>query len=181
MNVEKPAQATNTLLVFAHPNIGHSHANKALLNAAQSLPNVVIHDLYHRYPHGYIDVPAEQKALEQADIVVLQHPFYWYSVPALLKEWIDSTLTSGWAFDTNGTALANKCWAHAITSGGEQDSYTEENRMAMHQLLLPLEKTAALCHTRWQEPFLTFGADRQTDEQLQTQSKAYIEWLESLR
>jgi putative NADPH-quinone reductase len=181
MNSEKSSLLPNILLVFAHPNIRHSRANKALLSAAQSLPNIVIHDIYHRYPHSYIDVSAEQAALQKADIVVLQHPFYWYSVPALLKEWIDSTLTSGWAFGKDGVALQGKCWAHAISTGGEQDNYTDETRMGMKQLLLPLEKTAALCHTRWQEPFLLFGADKQTDTQLQTHAASYVHWLESLK
>jgi glutathione-regulated potassium-efflux system ancillary protein KefG len=181
MNSDKSTSLPNVLLVFAHPNIRHSRANKALLTAAQSLPNVVIHDIYHRYPHSYIDIPTEQAALQKADIVVLQHPFYWYSVPSLLKEWIDSTLTSGWAFGKDGVALKGKCWAHAISTGGEQDNYTDETRMGIQQLLLPLEKTAALCHTRWQEPFLLFDADKQTDEQLQAHASSYIRWLESLK
>jgi glutathione-regulated potassium-efflux system ancillary protein KefG len=181
MNSEKASDSPNILLVFAHPNIRHSRANKALLVAAQSLANIVTHDLYHLYPHGYINIDVEQKALAKADIVVLQHPFYWYSVPALLKEWIDSTLTSGWAFGPKGNALKGKCWAHAISTGGELDNYKDENRMEITQLLLPLEKTAELCHTRWQQPFLVFGADRQTDEQLQAHATLYIKWLESLR
>jgi glutathione-regulated potassium-efflux system ancillary protein KefG len=181
MNIDQPNQTKNILLVFAHPDIKNSHANKVLLKAAHTLPRLIVHDLYHRYPHGYIDVPAEQKALEHADIIVLQHPFYWYSVPALLKEWIDSTLTSGWAFGPNGKALTDKLWAHAISTGGQQESYTDEKRMGIESLLLPLEKTAALCHTRWQKPFLTFNADGKTEQQLQMQANAYVEWLESLR
>jgi glutathione-regulated potassium-efflux system ancillary protein KefG len=181
MNIDKPNQTKNILLVFAHPDIKNSHANKVLLKAARTLPNLIVHDLYHRYPHGYIDVQAEQKALEHANVIVLQHPFYWYSVPALLKEWIDSTLTSGWAFGPNGTALTDKRWAHAISTGGQEESYTDEKRMGIESLLLPLEKTAALCHTLWQKPFLTFSADGKTDQQLQMRAKAYVNWLESLR
>jgi glutathione-regulated potassium-efflux system ancillary protein KefG len=181
MNSEKTVHLPRILIIFAHPNIRHSRANKALLTAAQGLTNVTVHDLYHRYPHSYIDVPTEQAALQKADIIVLQHPFYWYSVPALLKEWIDSTLTSGWAFGINGIALKDKRWVHAISTGGEQDNYTDDNRMGVQQLLLPLEKTAALCHTRWQEPYLLFGADKQTDTQLQAHAASYVQWLKRLR
>lgn len=28
----------------------------------------------------------------------MQHPFYWYSTPALLKEWQDLVLEHGWAY-----------------------------------------------------------------------------------
>ncbi|HIG46586.1 MAG TPA: hypothetical protein EYQ20_09260 [candidate division Zixibacteria bacterium] len=27
--------------------------------------------------------------MEAHDIIVLQHPFFWHSIPALLKEWMD--------------------------------------------------------------------------------------------
>lgn len=33
----------------------------------------------HLYPDLNIYVDAEQKAVEQADLLVLQHPLYWYS------------------------------------------------------------------------------------------------------
>jgi putative NADPH-quinone reductase len=95
MTAEHSSQLPSILVIFAHPNIRHSRANRALLEAAGSIPRVTVRDIYHLYPHGYIDVAAEQQALEKADVIVLQHPFYWYSVPALMKEWIDRTLTSG--------------------------------------------------------------------------------------
>jgi glutathione-regulated potassium-efflux system ancillary protein KefG len=180
MATQHSNQLPSILVIFAHPNIRHSRANRALLEAAQSIPRVVVRDLYHLYPHGYIDVASEQQALEKADIIVLQHPFYWYSVPALLKEWIDSTLTSGWAFGKNGTALAGKAWVHAISAGGDEKSYSDQSNMTIEQLLLPLEKTASLCKMQWRAPFMVFEADQQTADQLQTHGKAYSAWLNTL-
>jgi NAD(P)H dehydrogenase (quinone) len=44
------------------------------------------------------DVVAEQRKLEWADVVVLQFPLWWYSVPAILKGWIDRVFVKGFAY-----------------------------------------------------------------------------------
>ena len=50
----------------------------------------------------------EQELLLQHKIIVWQHPFYWYSSPALLKEWIDLVLEHGWAYGRKGDMLKGK-------------------------------------------------------------------------
>jgi hypothetical protein len=72
------------LILFAHPAFQKSRINRRLLRAVQGLENVRIHDLYEEYPDFQIDVEREQKLLLDHDIIVLQHPFFWYSGPALL-------------------------------------------------------------------------------------------------
>jgi NAD(P)H dehydrogenase (quinone) len=44
------------------------------------------------------DVLAEQARLDAVDHVVLVFPVWWWSMPALLKGWIDRTFIAGWAF-----------------------------------------------------------------------------------
>ncbi|RII91462.1 flavodoxin family protein [Clavibacter michiganensis] len=44
------------------------------------------------------DVLAEQARLDAVDHVVLVFPMWWWSMPALLKGWIDRTFIAGWAF-----------------------------------------------------------------------------------
>lgn len=46
-----------------------------------------------------IDVQREQARIERADALVLVYPVYWWSMPALLKGWIDRVFSNGWAFD----------------------------------------------------------------------------------
>lgn len=41
------------------------------------------------------DVQAQIAALEAADLVVLQFPIWWHSVPAILKGWFDRVFVSG--------------------------------------------------------------------------------------
>lgn len=48
------------------------------------------------------DVRREQQRIERADHLVLVHPVYWWSMPAVLKGWIDRVFVSGWAFEEDG-------------------------------------------------------------------------------
>lgn len=45
------------------------------------------------------DVLAEQARIERADDLVLVYPVYWWSMPGLLKGWIDRVFANGWAYD----------------------------------------------------------------------------------
>lgn len=44
------------------------------------------------------DVQAEQEKLRRADAVVVQFPLWWYSVPAIMKGWIDRVFSKGFAY-----------------------------------------------------------------------------------
>ncbi|XP_028847248.1 NAD(P)H dehydrogenase [quinone] 1-like [Denticeps clupeoides] len=44
------------------------------------------------------DIVAEQKKLKDADLVIFQFPMYWFTMPAIMKGWIDRVLTKGFAF-----------------------------------------------------------------------------------
>lgn len=106
------------LIIYAHPYPHHSHANKRMLEQAGTLENVEIRSPYHLYPYFNIDVAAEQEALSRASLIVWQHPMQWYSVPPLLKLWMDKVLTHGWAYGHGGTALHGKYLLWAVTTGG---------------------------------------------------------------
>ncbi|HEX4870310.1 MAG TPA: NAD(P)H-dependent oxidoreductase, partial [Moraxellaceae bacterium] len=51
----------------------------------------------HAYEAGTIapDIAAELEKLKRADLLILNFPVYWFSVPAMLKGWIDRVLISG--------------------------------------------------------------------------------------
>lgn len=58
------------------------------------------------------DVLAEQARIERADALVLVFPVYWWSMPALLKGWIDRVFSNGWAFDFSPDAHLEKKLRH---------------------------------------------------------------------
>ena len=53
----------------------------------------------------------------------MQHPFYWYSTPALVKQWEDLVLEHGWAYGSQGHALRGKRLLSIISAGGRAEAY----------------------------------------------------------
>lgn len=66
--------------------------------------------VHHRTGPAPADVVAEQARIERADAVVLVYPVFWWSMPAILKGWIDRVFSNGWAFDDGpgGVGLVRK-------------------------------------------------------------------------
>ena len=153
--------------------------NRALWDATETLADVTRHDLYETYPDLLVDTPAEQSRLLAHDTVALQFPFYWYSCPALLKEWIDLVWLHGFAYGHEGRALHGKTLAVACTTGGRDEAYgaTGHNRFSMAEFLRPWEATAHLCGMRWAEPFVVHGAAVLDEPGLSSASAAYRDWL----
>jgi len=170
------------LILFAHPMPRKSRVNRLLASSVRGMEGVTFHDLYEAYPDFDIDVDHEKSLLESHDVIVLQHPFYWYSAPALVKEWLDLVLQYGFAHGDNGTALRGKLWQQAITTGGPEDAYHEAgyNRFTIRQLLAPFEQTAHLCGMVFQEPFVVHGVLPMTRSQVETEALRYRSCIEQL-
>lgn len=68
------------------------------------------------------DVAAEQARIDRADALVLVYPVYWWSMPGLLKGWIDRVFANGWAYDEGpDTRLVKKLHhlpVHLVAIGG---------------------------------------------------------------
>lgn len=94
------------VVIFAHPNVDSgSLGNKIILDEIKKVEGIQVREIYKMYPNYDIDIKAEQQALLDADLIVFQFPFYWYSVPSLLKEWEDMVLEHGFAFGSTGDKL----------------------------------------------------------------------------
>ena len=171
------------LVLFAHPALEKSRVQHSLLKAIAALPDVLINDLYENYPDFDIDVRREKKLLLAHDIIIWQHPFYWYSSPALLKQWQDLVLEHGWAYGKNGTALAGKKIFNVFTSGGSSKAYRNGgyNKYPVHEYLKPFEQTANLCAMTYWPPFWVPGVHRMEISQIEQYSMQYRELIIGLR
>jgi glutathione-regulated potassium-efflux system ancillary protein KefG len=171
------------LILFAHPAFHRSRAQRALVRAARDLEDVTFHDLYEAYPDFDVDVKREQALLEAHDAIVLQHPFYWYSTPPLVKQWMDLVLEYGWAYGWGGNALAGKLFLSAITAGGSEASYDAKgaNRFPVRALLAPVEQTVHLCNMRFLAPFVVFGTHAMDAADFARAAAAYRDRLAALR
>ena len=177
-----PWAMSRVLVVFAHPNLRSSRVHRRLLDALDGLEGVRVRDLYELYPEFDVDVAAEQEALLAHDVIVWQHPLFWYSVPPLLKQWIDLVLEHGWAYGSAGTALRGKTVLSAISAGARETAYGTGgyNRFELRELLSPLEQTARLCGMRYLPPWVVFGSHRAGEAELEARAGEYrsvLRWL----
>ena len=168
-------------VLAAHPNWRESRVNRRLLEAARGVSGALVRDLYALYPDYDIDVAAEQAHAEAADLIVLLHPIQWYSMPALMKLWVDEVLTFGWAYGHGGTALQGKDVWLVATTGGPEASYHPQsyNRYFFDAFLPPYEQTAALCGMRFLPPLMLHGAHRAPEEELAAHVQVFAERLGS--
>jgi len=171
----------DVLIIAAHPHLEHSRVNDALMRAAGKLgrEHVEVRDLYGLYPDYLIDVAAEQALLAQAQLVVWQHPIQWYSMPPLMKLWVDDVLAFGWAYGPRGTALKGKDLWLVTTTGGPADSYRPDryNRYFFDAFLPPYEQTAALCGMRFVPPLVLHGAHRVNAAEIDAHAQIYASRL----
>jgi len=171
------------LILFAHPAFEKSRVHQNLLRHTGHLDGITVHDLYEQYPDFDIDVKTEQRLLLQHDIIIMQHPFYWYSSPAILKQWQDLVLAHGWAYGSKGKMLSGKKMFNAISTGGRFESYQPAgmNRYTIPQLLAPFEQTAKLCNMIYLPPFVVHGTHRLNEADIEIFALQYEQLLIALR
>ncbi len=174
--------ARQVLILFAHPALHRSRMNAAMSEAVRDLAGVTFHDLYGEYPDFHVDVAREQALVKGHDVMVWQHPFYWYSAPALLKEWLDVVLELGFAYGEGGTALRGKRVLSAITTGGPPEAYQPggSNRFTVRELMVPFEQTAHLCGMEYLEPFLLHGVRQLNPAEVRERALQYRARVEAL-
>ncbi len=155
------------LINFAHPARTRSRINALLRNAVEDLENVTINDLYANYPDFLIDVKREQNLCEDHDVIIFQHPFYWFSTPAIIKEWLDLVLEYDWAYGPKGNALEGKIFLQAITAGGDDCTYQKGgcNVFTFRELTSPYCAMANLCNMNWLPPFAVLGIHQGLSEE----------------
>ncbi|MFV0292720.1 MAG: NAD(P)H-dependent oxidoreductase [Paracoccus sp. (in: a-proteobacteria)] len=145
---------------YAHPGHRFSRTNKAMWDASQAVEGITRVDMYGEYPRHWINIEREQKRLLDHDVIVLQFPVFWYSSPALVKEWIDLTLEHGFAYGKDGDKLAGKWLMLAVSTAGSEDAYTPEGYQyyPLRALLTPFEQTARLSRMRFAAPYVHYAA-----------------------
>ena len=172
------------LVNYAHPGHRLSQVNKPLANAAASVEGVTFVDLYREYPRFEINIDLEQERLIAHDVILFQFPFFWYSTPALVKEWEDLVLEHGFAYGSGGDKLAGKTLMLAITAAGPDDAYAPDGyqHFSLREFLRPLEQTAALCHMEFSPPYVLFGSLKAPKAgQVQPHVAGYRQLLEAVR
>jgi len=188
---ENPSFELNAALlsrcrVYVLEPLSEEHLLQLLDRAMKSDPElkdrrIELRELYALYPDYFIDSATERARLASARLVVMQCPVHWYSLPPLLKLWLDEVLAFGWAYGPGGAALQGKDLWLALSTGGSQQAYSPEgyNRYFFDAFLPPMEQTAALCGMRFLPPLVLHGAHRASDEALDAHAAVFAERLAS--
>lgn len=148
------------LVISGHPDYKKSIANRAIINEFRSLvPDAEIVYLDSEYPDFNIDVKREQKRLVQADTVVLEFPFWWYSAPSLMHRYLEQVMTYGFAFGPTGKALTGKRLIVSFTTGAAAEAYSPQGyqHYTIEQFMPQFRALSNLCGFEWQEPIYSCG------------------------
>ncbi|WP_419914281.1 NAD(P)H-dependent oxidoreductase [Hoeflea sp.] len=177
-------QGRKILVLFAHPGQRYSRANTEMAEVARQTRGVTLVDLYAEYPRFKINVETEQRRLLDHDVIVFQFPLFWYSTPALLKEWQDLVLEYGFAYGEGGVMIAGKLFVPVVTTGGPEEFYQAggRNNYPLRDLLTPIEQTANLCGLRFVPPYTLYAALKAAgSERLAQHVEGYRRFLKALR
>lgn len=116
------------------------------------------------------DIAAEQRKLLWADTVLLHFPLWWFSMPAIMKGWVDRVLTLGFGYGDGGRGaprygsgtLAGRRAMLVVSIGGKADSYSDRGiNGPIDDLLFPINH-GIVYYTGMQAlpPFVVHGTIR---------------------
>jgi NAD(P)H dehydrogenase (quinone) len=120
------------------------------------------------------DVKAEQDKLLWADVLILQFPLWWFTMPAILKGWVDRVFAYGFAYgvgehsdkrwgDRYGEGVfAGKRAMVIVTAGGWEPHYGPRGiNGPIDDLLFPINH-GILYYPGYDvlPPFVAYGVDR---------------------
>ena len=195
----------NVFIVYAHP--AANSLNSALKDyAVQRLQAaghaVQVSDLYAMQWKPTLEagevagdlVLAEQEKLLWADVVLFQFPLWWFSMPAIMKGWVERVYTYGFAYGVGehselrwgdrygeGT-LAGKRAMLMVTAGGWESHYGARGiNGAVADLLFPIHH--GILYYPGMEvlpPFLLYRSDRVDDARFAAACEALAERLDAL-
>lgn len=140
------------------------------------------------------DIEAEQKKLLWADMVIFHFPMWWFTMPAILKGWVERVFAYGFGYGVGkhegkywglrygeGTLVGKKAML-VVTAGGREPHYKETGiNGPIDDLLFPINHgilwypgISAL------PPFVVYQADNLSAERFEQVERDYRQRLENL-
>jgi NAD(P)H dehydrogenase (quinone) len=130
------------------------------------------------------DVVAEQEKLRWADAVIFQFPLWWFSMPAIMKGWVDRVYSRGFAYGLGETGISIRYGEGglkgrrsmiSITVGGKDAHYSDRGINGSFDDLLFHIQHGMLFYPGMDvvEPFVVYESVRLTDEQYKTYQEAF--------
>jgi NAD(P)H dehydrogenase (quinone) len=132
------------------------------------------------------DILEEQRKLLDCDLLILQFPLWWFSMPAILKGWVDRVMTMGFAYgggkwyDEGG--LKGRKAMLAVTTGGPEAGYSQRGiNGAIEGVLFPIQHGILFfCGFEVLKPFLAWGPAHLGEEARAASLEAYRRHLSGI-
>ena len=132
------------------------------------------------------EIQGEIDRLFAADLLILQFPLWWYSVPAIMKGWIDRVFAYGVTYDFGRTwdrgVMRGKRAMLAFTTGAPATTFDPDGRNGdLERVLWPLHSgVLALCGYEVLQPFVGWAPAWVGDEGRQSILDRYAERLRTI-
>ena len=178
------------LVVSGHRDLENSFANKKILEYLwEDLPEAEFEYL-HKYINKDFDIEEQQKKLFEADIIVLQFPIFWYTMPSIMQKWFEDVFVYGFAYWSAWHKLKWKKLIVSFTTWDSDETYVlwAEQWYPSEMFLISLQRIAAKCwlewswvfHTWWINPFVEWEKRQELDENIRKHSEKLLEKIKSL-
>ena len=138
--------------------------------------HVLVRQIEERYSSNLgtlaTDILVEQRKVLECQLMIFQFPLWWFSMPAILKGWVDRVLSMGFAYDQDGRwydhgGLKGRRAMLCLTTGDPETCFTERGiHGSMESILWPIQRTT-LSHCGFEvlPPFVAFAVARASEEE----------------
>ena len=130
------------------------------------------------------EIEAEIRKVEWCDLMIWQFPLWWFSVPAILKGWVDRVFAMGRVYGQgriyDSGVFRGKRAVLSVTTGGPEASYVRGGFNGdINAILRPIHR-GMLRFVGFDvlAPHIVYGPVRQSDEQ---RSDVVAAWMSRLR
>ena len=133
------------------------------------------------------DILVEQRKVIDCQLMIFQFPLWWFSMPAILKGWVDRVLCMGFAYDQEGRwydhgGLKGRRAMLSLTTGDPESCFTPRGiHGAMDTILWPIQR-ATLSHCGFEvlPPFVGYAVAKASAEERADVLAQYANRLRSL-
>ena len=129
--------------------------------------------------HFTPELQAEIDKLAWCDLLIFQFPLWWFSLPAILKGWVDRVFAFGFAYDRakayeTGT-FQNKIAMLSFTTGSPAPTYSKDGRHgSIDELILHIQRGMLyFLGMKVLPPFIAYSAPRASDDERRAYLDAY--------
>ncbi|NXO84707.1 NQO2 dehydrogenase, partial [Sitta europaea] len=115
-----------------------------------------------------------------------EFPLFWFSMPAILKGWMDRVLVQGFAYDLSkaydGGLLQDKLSLFSFTTGGSQELYSKEGISGdIRYVLWPMQHGIMhFCGVKVLEPHICYAPENVSEEKRKEMLTAWTQRLKTL-